>query len=117
MIRQVPEQFSWVDHRLVRERYIDYLSHKAATLYLFLITVSDAQGLSYYGDETLQKRLAINCSDLVEARDALIRQQLLAYRKPIYQVLALDQRRDPVQTATEPQSLREVLQQLTGGGL
>jgi len=117
MIRQVPEQFSWVDHRLVRERYIDYLSHKAATLYLFLITVSDAQGLSYYGDETLQKRLAMNSSDLVEARDALIRQQLLAFKKPIYQVLALDQRRDPGLPATEPQSLRQVLQQLSGGGL
>lgn len=43
MIRQIPEQFSRVDHRLVLERYIDYISHRAATLYLFLITVSDAR--------------------------------------------------------------------------
>ena len=50
MIRRVPEQFSWVDHRLVRERYIDGLSNSAAALYLFLVTVSDARGMSYYGD-------------------------------------------------------------------
>ena len=27
--RRVPKQFSWVDQRLVRERYIDQLSHEA----------------------------------------------------------------------------------------
>lgn len=43
-IRSIPEQFSWVDHRLVRDRYIDRLTHKAAALYLFLATVADAKG-------------------------------------------------------------------------
>src|SRR5215475_4431729 len=42
-LRTVPRQFSWVDQRLVRERYIDQLSHEACTLYLFLVTVADAQ--------------------------------------------------------------------------
>jgi len=46
-LRNVPTQFSWVDQRLVRERYIDQLSHAACALYLFLVTVADAQGLSY----------------------------------------------------------------------
>jgi hypothetical protein len=45
-LRQVPTQFSWVDQRLVRERYIDQLSSQACALYLFLVTVADAQGLS-----------------------------------------------------------------------
>jgi len=45
-LRQVPQQFSWVDQRLVRERHIDQLGHAACTLYLFLVTVADAQGLS-----------------------------------------------------------------------
>ena len=49
LVRRIPDQFSWIDHRLVREQYIDYLSSEAAALYLFLVTVSDAQGLSYYG--------------------------------------------------------------------
>ena len=58
-LRQVPKQFSWVDQRLVRERYIDHLSHEACTLYLFLVTVADAQGLSYYADASLCQRLSM----------------------------------------------------------
>ena len=44
-LRKVPSQFSWVDQRLVRERYIEQLSPEACALYLFLVTVADAQGL------------------------------------------------------------------------
>lgn len=115
MIRRVPEQFSWVDHRLVRERYIDHISHRAAALYLFLVTVSDAQGVSYYSDETLHQRLALDQTALSEARTVLVRQQLIAYRKPLYQVLALDYRREPVQRSSAPCSMGEVLQQMMGG--
>src|SRR5256885_11054040 len=41
-LRRVPRQFSWVDQRLVREHVIDRLSHEACALYLFLVTVADA---------------------------------------------------------------------------
>ena len=34
-LRHVPRQFSWVDQRLVRERYIDRLSHEACALTCF----------------------------------------------------------------------------------
>ena len=47
-LRTVPSQLSWVDQRLVRECYIDQLSHEACALSLFLLTVADAQGLSFY---------------------------------------------------------------------
>ena len=46
-LRTVPRQFSWVDQRLVRDHSIDQLSPQACALYLFLVTVADAQGLSY----------------------------------------------------------------------
>lgn len=115
MIRRVPEQFSWLDHRLVRESYIDHLSHPASALYLFLVTVSDNQGLSYYGDKTLSKRLSMDPLILAEARNILVQHRLLAYRKPLYQVLPLDQRREPVQTDSEATSIGQILQQLAGG--
>jgi hypothetical protein len=88
-LRRVPKQFSWVDQRLVRERYIDQLSHEACALYLFLVTVADAQGLSYYADCSLCQRLSMSGAQLRQARQALITQRLLAYRRPLYQVLAL----------------------------
>jgi hypothetical protein len=89
-LRQVPQQFSWVDQRLVRERYIDRLSHAACALYLFLVTVADAQGLSYYADSSLCQRLAMTSTELHQARQALTTRGLVAYQRPLYQVLALD---------------------------
>jgi hypothetical protein len=105
-----------VDHRLVRERYIDYLSHSAAALYLFLVTVSDARGLSYYGDVTLQKRLGMQEEVLVAAREALIRQRLIAFKKPLYQVLPLEPRREPTITDGDACSMGQILRQVMGGG-
>lgn len=115
MVRQVPEQFSWIDHRLVREHRIDQLSHRASALYLFLVTVSDNRGMSYYGDDTLSKRLNMDTLALTEARNSLVFHQLIAYRKPLYQVLALDSRQEPVQTDSEAVSVGQILRQLAGG--
>ena len=55
--RQIPEQFSWIDHALVQHHLIDRCAARAAALYLFLATVADAQGLSYYGGSALRQRL------------------------------------------------------------
>jgi hypothetical protein len=89
-IRSIPEQFSWVDHRLVRDHHIELVSHEAAALYLFLITVADCQGLSYYADASLCERLAMDAATLVSARACLLNYRLVAYKRPLYQVLALD---------------------------
>ena len=45
-LRQVPRQFSWIDQRLVRDGHIDGCSPQALALYLFLVTVADAQGFA-----------------------------------------------------------------------
>lgn len=88
--RKVPKQFSWIDHRLVREHRIDQLSHPAAALYLFLLTVASAEGLSYYSDLSIMRRLSMDETTLRQARQNLIREDLVAYKKPLYQVLSLD---------------------------
>ena len=63
---------------------------QACALYLFLVTVADAQGLSYYADPSLCQRLSLTCTDLHQARQALITRGLVAYQRPLSQVLALD---------------------------
>ena len=88
-MRQVPAQFSWVDQRLVRDRHLDRLDVYAASLYLFLVTVADARGLSWYGDASTSKRVSMDVGRLRQARGDLIRAGLLAYTEPLYQVLAL----------------------------
>jgi len=89
--RQVPTQFSWIDHRLVRDHHVERCSVEALALYLFLVTVADADGLSYYGDATLATRLALAPDQLRQARDNLIAADLVAFEAPLYQVLALEE--------------------------
>jgi hypothetical protein len=88
-LRQVPEQFSWVDHALVQRHLIDRLDARSAALYLFLLTVADAQGLSYYGSASLMQRLQLSTEELGAARQQLVDLDLLAYEAPLYQVLAI----------------------------
>lgn len=88
-LRQVPPQFSWIDHRLVRDRHIVGRSAEALALYLFLLTVSDGRGLSYYSDNTIGRLLPLDGSALVRARQELLWARLIAYEKPLYQVLSL----------------------------
>ena len=89
-LRRVPPQFSWVDQRLVRDHSIDQLSPQASALYLFLVTVADAQGLSYDADPSLCQRFSLTGTELSQARQALITRGLVAYQRPLSQVLALD---------------------------
>lgn len=89
-LRQVPAQFSWLDHRLVREGHLRRCTPEGLALYLFLVTVADAQGLSYYGDATLAGHLSMELSALPAARRSLINADLIAYERPLYQVLSLD---------------------------
>lgn len=89
-IRQIPRQFSWVDHRLIRDRHIERCDPSAAALYLFLVTVADAQGLSYYSDAALVRSLSMSATRLSQARGDLMRIGLIAYQRPLYQVLSLD---------------------------
>jgi hypothetical protein len=88
-VRKVPKSFSWIDHRLVRERYLDRISHPAAALYLFLVCVGDDKGLSYYGDLSIMKKLSMEPRTLQNARTELIKTSLIAWQPPIYQVLCL----------------------------
>ena len=118
-IRKVPGHFSWIDHRLVRDRHIENLNHPAAALYLFLVTVGDAKGLSYYGDKSIIKFLSMDQNTLNEARANLIRIGLIAWQKPLYQVLSLDrlEREKPAPRShiDNPLSLGDILEMAREG--
>jgi len=114
-IRSVPEQFSWVDHRLVRDRYIERLTHKAQSLYLFLVTVADSQGLSFYSDPSLCERITMNETSLDSARSELRQAGLIAYRRPIYQVLPLGESPAGKKEPGPPMAISEILKKLAGG--
>ena len=121
-VRQVPRQFSWVDQRLVRDRHIARCDAEALALYLFLVTVADAQGLSFYARASVGRLLSWSPAELERARATLIRAGLIAYEAPLYQVLALEPSTPaPVRArrgraAGQLRAMREVLRQALGDG-
>ncbi len=116
-LRKVPKHFNWLDHRLVRDRHIEACSHPAAALYRLLVTAGDAMGLSYYSDASIIKRLSMDPGTLAGARENLIRIGLIAWRKPLYQVLSLDGPHPdgPRPAKAQPLSLAEILKKAAGG--
>lgn len=112
-LRRVPAQFNWVDHRLVRDKHIGRVSHAALALYLFLVTVGDAQGLSYYSDASISRLLSLDGLALERARQELGAAKLIAYQRPLYQVLALDET-PPRTPLREPLPLGEILRGVLG---
>ncbi len=110
-LRRPPrEGFSWVDRRFLRE-LAPRLSGEAIWLYFFYCAVSDQYGLSFWGDTAISARLRLDEASIVRARRELVRRQLIAYERPLVQVLAL-----PVATPdarrAEPMVLRDLFRQL-----
>jgi len=118
--RRIPAQFSWVDHRLVREGYVHGRSASALALYLFLVTVADADGLSWYSEDALCRQLSCSGEQLRSARTELQQAGLIAYRQPLYQVLDLAPLTVPATASPhrggEAASVGEILRSILGGG-
>ena len=93
-LRSLPRFYSWIDHRLVHGKFLKKVGTEGATLYLFLLTVGDRYGMSYYSDRAVCAH--INISNIFAARQELLDADLISYAKPIYQVLSLEQEEIPV---------------------
>lgn len=111
--RRVPAHFSWVDHRLVRDEcHLEHCGPDAGALYLFLLTVADADGSSYYAEASIAKRLALDELRLRKARSRLIHADLIAFEPPLYQVLELPRTptsQSHTETTSRPRSIAEVI--------
>src|SRR3974377_165436 len=91
-VRRPPrEGWSWIDRRFLRE-HAPRLSHEAIFVYLFLAAVSDQKGLCFFNDASIAVRLRMGEQAVVRARDELVRENLVAYRAPLTQVLSLPDR-------------------------
>jgi hypothetical protein len=120
-VRRIPPQFSWIDHRLVRDEHVCGRSAEALALYLFLVTVGDARGLSWYSEISLSQWLTLGVEQIREARRELMNAELIAYRKPVYQVLNLSPSPIAVSckartTGDEPVAIADVMRGIMRGG-
>lgn len=87
--RTVVNGFGWVDHRFIRDGFIDGLSCRALALYLFLVTVSDGEGRSYWSVRKIAVRLGLSPVQLKKAREELEKRELVVYEPPDWYLLAL----------------------------
>ena len=88
-LRKIEGSFSWIDHRFLTGGFLRDLSTLEILLYLFLVAVSDRNGLSFYHDDRIASLLKIGLPSLGQAREGLVLRSLLAYEAPLYQVLSL----------------------------
>ena len=88
-LRKIEGSFSWIDHRYITGGFLRDLSTLEILLYLFLVAVSDRNGLSFYHDDRIASLLKIDLPALGQAREGLLQRSLVAYQPPLYQVLSL----------------------------
>ncbi len=117
-LREVPPRFSWCDQRLFRSGATATCGSDALALYLFLLTVADSRGLSYYSDASIGRQLRLDAVALSAARAQLIGADLLAHRRPLYQILSLPDAASgpPSQRFGEAASVGDILRRVLGGG-
>jgi hypothetical protein len=116
--RKIPAHFSWVDHNLVRKGYTRKCTAEALGFYLFLLAVSDSEGLSYYGDKRISLEINRAEESILSLRKELISAGLIAFRGGMYQVLDLGLELKESVRKTEikgTHSMNDILESMFGG--
>jgi hypothetical protein len=88
-IRRIDEGFSFMPHRFLTDGFLSALRQKEFLLYFFLVLASDRNGLSFYSYDAICSLLEISLDQYIEARDGLIRKDLIAFDGTVFQVLSL----------------------------
>ena len=91
-VRQINGGFSFIPHRFVFDGFLAALGQKELLLYLFLVVVSDRNGLSFYSYDSICTLLELNLDEYIASRDSLIEKDLIAFDGALFQVLKLPQK-------------------------
>jgi hypothetical protein len=86
--------YSIIDHQILHGRYLHRLSHESMILYLFLVVVGDRQGRSFYSDRSITEILRLSGPQLHHAREELISEALVSYKRPYWEVKNIPPRRE-----------------------
>jgi hypothetical protein len=124
-VRKITGSFAFIEHRFLRDGFFEILTHHELLLYLFLILVADRKGLSYYSYDKICTLLRLSLNEYIDARDALIQKDLIAFDGHLYQVLSLPQknlvqRAPPLKTQKDrvqrdPATIRQLIANSIGG--
>ena len=96
-IRKIKSSFAWIDHRLLRNGFLQVMTHQDMAMYLFLVLAADRNGVSFYRKEKICDALSFDFRQFEIARDRLINLKLVAFEaytalspNGYYQVLPIE---------------------------
>lgn len=124
-LRKITGSFAFIEHRFLRDGFLERLTHHELVLYLFLVLVADRSGLSYYSYDKICTLGRLSLEEYLVARDGLIKKDLIAFDGHLFQVLSLPQRcplppPQPIRTEEEyeerdPATVRHLITGSLGG--
>jgi len=79
-VRRIEKSFAWIDHRLLRNGYLEVMTHQDQALYLFLVLAADRHGVSFYRKEKICDLLGLDFGEFEAARKRLVEFGLLAFQ-------------------------------------
>ena len=88
-VRQINGGFSFIPHRFVLDGFLAALRQKELLLYLFLVLVSDRNGLSFYSYDNICTLLELSLDEYIASRNSLMDKDLIAFDGTLFQVLDL----------------------------
>ena len=88
-IRKIGGSFAFIEHRFLRNGFWESLNHHELLLYIFLVMVSDKNGLSYYGYDKICRILKVDVDEYIDARNGLLDKDLIGFDGRLFQVLSL----------------------------
>ncbi len=88
-IRHIEGGFGFLPHRLLTDEFLAYMEQVEILLYFFLILAADRYGISFYSYDAICSLLRLSMDEYIEARDGLLKKDLIAFDGTLYQVLSL----------------------------
>lgn len=108
-VHRIKGSFAAIEHRFLRDGFWQSLSHHELLLYFFLVLVGDRDGVSFYSYDRIITLLHLRLDEYIQARDALIAKDLIAFDGHLFQVLSLPQAPifPPVRLLKTPEDMLE----------
>jgi len=114
-VRKINGGFSFIPHRFILDGFLAALGQKELLLYLFLVIVSDRNGVSFYSYDAICTLLSLDLDEYIASRDSLIEKDLIAFDGTLFQVLFLPQSPPDPQKKENQSPLGKLIQQAVKG--
>lgn len=88
-VRFITGGFSFIPHRFLTDGFVAALAPDQLLLYFFLVLAADRNGLSFYSYDSICNLLQMSLDQYIQAKDALIKKDLIDFDGTIFQVLEL----------------------------